>query len=324
MTASQTLPWLEPLQARLRAAKADKRLPHAMVLQGTAGIGGDWLAQWLARLVLCDENNAPCGHCQNCTRLQRGQHPDCMTISPSEESKEIRIDQIRELIEDLSLTSHGSGAKIAIITPADRLNRNAANALLKTLEEPAANTLIILVAAQPGRLPPTIRSRCQRMVLSVPSESQCLAWLQDQVRETQAVPVAASVAWRGVLEVLGRQPLDVLSADAPAISAIASDTQEALERGIRGELDAVETAEKWSKTGYELRLRCIETWITKRLRNLGATQQLSSGSSALNIRALFELHDAVVELRLLMDVPLNRGMALERCLWRLPTLRLSA
>ena len=308
------LPWLEPLQQRLRTAKTNNRLPHALILQGTAGIGANWLAQWLARLVLCAAGDAPCGHCQSCTRLQRGQHPDCLTISPSEDSKEIRIDQIRELIEDLSLTSHGGGAKIAIITPADRLNRNAVNALLKTLEEPTARTHIILVAAQPGRLPATIRSRCQRMVLPVPSEAQCLGWLQGQAH--------APAAWPGVLQILGRQPLDVLSADAPAVAAIASETRDVLERGIRGDLDAVQTAEKWSKADYELRLRCIETWVTNRLRDLGATKQLPAGSPALNIRALFELHDAVVELRLLLEVPLNRGMALERCLWRLPTLRL--
>ncbi len=91
-----------------------------------------------------------------------------MRVSLVEESRQIRIEQVRELADELALTSHQGGYKVGILTPADALNRFAANALLKTLEEPPARTLLILVATQPSRLPATILSRCQRLRVRAP------------------------------------------------------------------------------------------------------------------------------------------------------------
>src|SRR6185312_6892575 len=95
------------------------------------------------------------------------------------ESKQLRIEQVRELAEELALTSHQGGYKIGILSPADSLNRFAANALLKTLEEPPPRTLLILVASQPSRLPPTILSRCQKLRVQPPKRAESLEWLQQ-------------------------------------------------------------------------------------------------------------------------------------------------
>src|SRR5581483_3689892 len=106
------------------------------------------LAHWIARLVL---------------RTERDLHPDWIQVQPVDDSRQIRIEQVRDLAQELSLTSHQGGYKVGVLSPADVLNRFAANALLKTLEEPPPRTVLILVATQPSRLPATILSRCQRI-----------------------------------------------------------------------------------------------------------------------------------------------------------------
>ncbi len=123
-------------------------MPHALLIHEAPGAGGEWLANWTARMVLGTDKDL---------------HPDWVRVHPIDESKQIRIEQIRELGEELSLTSHQGGYKVGVISPADVLNRFAANALLKTLEEPPARTVLILVVTQPSRLPATILSRCQRI-----------------------------------------------------------------------------------------------------------------------------------------------------------------
>ena len=119
-------------------------MPHALLIHEAPGTGGDWLAAWGAALVLCERgNSAPCGECSGCRRVASLHHPDVSWVRPLEESRQIRIEQVRELSAELALTSHGGGYKVAILTPADALNRFAANALLKTLEEPPARTLLL-------------------------------------------------------------------------------------------------------------------------------------------------------------------------------------
>src|SRR6185503_642307 len=125
------------------------------------------------------------------------QHPDLTRIVPIEESKQLRIEQVRELGEELSLTSHQGGYKVGILSPADSMNRFAANALLKTLEEPPARTLLILVASQPSRLPATILSRCQKLKVRAPTRAESLEWLQA----TQG-PEHGQADWNGVLDVI--------------------------------------------------------------------------------------------------------------------------
>lgn len=320
LTLRSELTWLNATQARLREAQAGGRLGHALLLQGSAGNGAAWLARWLAALVLCEQRSrAPCGECRACSQVEQGQHPDFHWLEPVEDSREIRIFQVRELMDELALTSHGNGWKVAVLSPADRLNRNAANALLKTLEEPAARTVLILVAAQPSRLPATIRSRCQRLDLPVPDPVATAAWLGTQ---------DATAATRKVAQLLALEPLAAMTMDTDAALRSTEETLAGLRDGLDGRLDVVATAERWGSSDYELRLACIENWLTEQLRrgagdvgaspNLRAAAHLPAPLPALNIRALFELLDAVRELRRLADAPLNRSLGLERILWRVP------
>jgi len=311
--------WLSAETATLAAAHAADRMPHALLIHEAPGAGGDWLAAWAARLVLCTQRDrAPCGACLSCQRVLAGQHPDVMTLRLVEDSQQIRIEQVRELSEELSLTSHQGSYKVGVVSPADALNRFAANALLKTLEEPPPRTLLILVATQPSRLPPTILSRCQRIRVRAPTRAEALAWLRG---------ARGPGDWDAVLEVIGEAPMLAAAADAQVTVQTGREMAQGLEQAVSGALDPVATAEKWARSELPLRLRCFENWLTERIRERagGATlfpevragTHLPASRPDLNIRKLFEVLDGVRELKSSLDAPLNRGLALESLLRRL-------
>ena len=196
--------WLAPAIASLDAARKAGRLPHALLIHDSgAGAGGDWLANWAASVALClTPDDAPCGKCAGCVRVANNQHPDLTWVVPTEDSKQLRIEQVRELAQELALTSHQGGYKVGILSPADSMNRFAANALLKTLEEPPARTLLILVASQPSRLPATILSRCQKLKVRAPTQAESLEWLQatqgagDSRKWSRSVGALAPHVWQ--------------------------------------------------------------------------------------------------------------------------------
>jgi DNA polymerase III subunit delta' len=310
--------WLAPAIASLNSARKAGRLPHALLIHDTAGGGGDWLANWAASVALClSPDDAPCGKCLGCVRVANNQHPDLTRVVPIEDSKQLRIEQVRELAQELSLTSHQGGYKVGLLSPADSMNRFAANALLKTLEEPPARTLLILVASQPSRLPATILSRCQKLKVRAPTRAESLEWLQA---------TRGAGDWAGVLDVLGEAPFDAADADPKAIPALGAETRRTLEEMEAGTADPVATAERWHRADTALRLRCFETWLTDRIQRQVAPAaavgnsgpaHLPRGLSIMNIRGLFELVEAVRDLRSSLDVPLNRSLALELLFRRL-------
>jgi len=239
-------------------------------------------------------------------------------VHPVDESKQIRIEQIRELGEELSLTSHQGGYKLGVISPADVLNRFAANALLKTLEEPPPRTVLILVVTQPSRLPATILSRCQRIRIAAPERSEAVAWLEA---------TRGKGNWNAVLDIVGEAPLLAAESDPEAVVQIGTEVRRGLEDAVAGRSDPVATAERWSRAELPLRLRCFENWLTERIRaqgespgfltEVGAVTYLQRPQTVLNIRGLFELLDGVRDLKAALDTPINRGLALETLFRRL-------
>jgi DNA polymerase-3 subunit delta' len=181
--------WQRDAAASALAARA--RWPHALLLEGRRGIGKRALALHFAQALLCEAprpDGGPCGRCASCRYARAGTHPDLRLIEPIERDEEgnetaldeIVVDRIRELIDFTQLSTHRQRAKVAIIIPAELMNPAAANALLKTLEEPPAGTYLILVSHQPGRLRATIVSRCQRLAAPEPDPSVAAAWLAKQ------------------------------------------------------------------------------------------------------------------------------------------------
>ena len=180
-------PWHEDAWARLQARRERDALPHALLLAGPAGLGKrDFLAAFVKGL-LCQQpvGGEACGTCRACQLVDAGTHPDLITLSfglrkDGVTRSEIVVDQVRDLSQRLSMASQFGGWQVVTIDPADAMNAAAANALLKTLEEPTPSTLLVLVADQPARLPATIRSRCQRIDFLVPPRDVALDWLRAQ------------------------------------------------------------------------------------------------------------------------------------------------
>jgi DNA polymerase-3 subunit delta' len=242
-------------------------------------------------------------------------------VSP-EESKLIRVEQIRELSEQLALTAHGGAATVAVLQPADAMNAFAANALLKTLEEPRPGTTLILVTAVPSRLPATLLSRCQRLRVRAPQRAEALAWLTAQ---------RGAQDWDAVLDVIGNAPLQAVSLDPGEVARLRQETLTALRAARNGELDIAATAERWARGEHlELRLACIENWLTCRIDAWAAgagagadsgdemrnSTHLSYPADAANMAPLLRLLDAVYELRRLALTAINRSLAVEQLLWQ--------
>lgn len=177
-----SLPWQEEQWRLLLVRKKINRLPHALLLEGQIGLGKFNFALALAELLLCEQNDkTACGKCRACHLLNIGNHPDLIMLGPEETSKTIKIHQIRELVNTLNQTAQFAGYQIVIINPAETMNRAAANALLKMLEEPPGQVMILLLTHQPALLPATIRSRCQRVIFSPPSLAQGKQWLSKHL-----------------------------------------------------------------------------------------------------------------------------------------------
>ena len=193
------LPWHAEHWARLQARRQRGAMPHALLLTGPVGLGKRAFAQRFVQGLLCQQpvDGDACGHCRSCLLFAAGTHPDVISLSlglrkDGVQRSEIVVDQIRELSARLAMSSQFGGWQVACIDPADAMNTAAANALLKTLEEPSAQTMLILLADAPWRMPQTIRSRCQRIEFHLPDEAQALAWLQAEgVRDAAAALNAA-------------------------------------------------------------------------------------------------------------------------------------
>lgn len=225
------------------------RLPHALLLIGPRGVGKLALAEAFAASLFCESSagdGRACGQCPACNWFQQGHHPDYRLLQPdalSEEegaeeggrkekaSQQITIDQIRALDDFLVVGTHRAGLRIIVVNPAEAMNRNTANAVLKTLEEPPPDTLFLLISNEPTRLLPTIRSRCQTVVVNLPPAREAVrALAEDGVADAErwlalaggapgvAAELAASGAggWIDLLtaQLAGWRELDPLSAAA--------------------------------------------------------------------------------------------------------------
>lgn len=172
-------PWLNQPFAQLQQAKAQNRLPHAVLLTGHEGIGKHIFATRLMHWLHClaPLPQAACGKCDACQQMQVGSFPDHTLVEPEDTGKNIRVEQIRTIVEFCHHTAQHGGYRTVLINPADAMNMNAQNALLKTLEEPGERTLLLLVTHQLNQMLPTIISRCQQIQVPMPTIKESIAWL---------------------------------------------------------------------------------------------------------------------------------------------------
>jgi DNA polymerase-3 subunit delta' len=303
--------WFSGPLSDVNAALSAQRLSHGILIHEDPGAGGLELAHWIAQRLSCtDASRAPCGDCQSCRWVAVGQHPDVTRLSPEGDSSQILIQAVRDLSADLALSAHGKGYKVAIIAPAEAMNVFAANALLKTLEEPPSRTLVLLVTSQPSRLLPTLRSRCSKLRLAGPTRDEAAKFL---------VAARGAGPWEEALAATGAGPFALLEADPSALAELRADTLRTLRELGSGNLQPPAVADKWARGELATRLACVESWITERILEstpIRDATHLSGSGLAPNICRLFELSDAVRDMRKLSLTSINKTMAVEALLWR--------
>lgn len=186
-------PWLRPDFEKLVASYQAGRGHHALLIQALPGMGDDALIYALSRYLLCQQpqGHKSCGHCRGCQLMQAGTHPDYYTLAPEKGKNALGIDAVREVTEKLNEHARLGGAKVVWVTDAALLTDAAANALLKTLEEPPAETWFFLATREPERLLATLRSRCRLHYLAPPPEQYAVTWLSREVTMSQDALLAA-------------------------------------------------------------------------------------------------------------------------------------
>jgi len=319
------LPWQTEQWQQLVSRQRQDKLPHAVLLSGAEGLGKRQFANQFAESLLCHDNNADataCGQCRGCLLLRAGSHPDIKYIEPEEAGKAIKVDQVRALTNFTVLSAQfDQGYKVVLIGPAENMNRAAANSLLKTLEEPADNTVLILYTSAPQRLLATIKSRCQRLNFIAPTYAVATEWLTSQ-------SVANAQQW---LEIADGAPLAALNLAHHEDDSIEAryesglDTLEALQARRK---DPISIAADWHKKDSLQVLKWLTNWVMDIIRiaqgghsvTITCPSQharLENFANQLDADALHAYLPHLYEaLRLLSTTSVNQQLLLEEILIR--------
>ncbi len=273
----QIYPWQQRQWVRLADAFAKDRIPHALLLAGQAGLGLNHFVSCLAAKWLCAEpvTDKACGKCRSCLLFQVGNHPDIARLEPEEAGKQIKVDAIRDLIRFIQLSSQYGRGKIAVIAPAEAMNRSAANSLLKILEEPPAGSIFVLITQQAAFLPVTIRSRCQRLDFAPTYDDSALQWLAKEIS-------ADTSRAADMLTLSGGRPLH-------AITLIENDTVTRQSQVLSdlAKLDSVSadvtgTAQRWHDIGAADVFGWLQSFLASMTRLKVTGSQQTEDASALN------------------------------------------
>lgn len=314
---SQVLPWQQGAWQSLVELHHADRLPHAIMLAGQRGIGKRLLGEALSSLVLCTQPMATvaCGSCRNCLLNKAGSHPDVLMIEPEEVGKAIKVDQIRRLGSFVANTSSQGGKKVLLIDPAEAMNINAANALLKNLEEPSGDTLIVLVCHLPSQVMATIKSRCQIKTLALPTQTQSQTWLAQQLS-------LAGDEMTELLEASSGAPLAAKALFDSGGLEQRRDWQQALIAVAEGRLSALEVAKKWYSQPPLPLVEGLLLWLNDMARvQAGAAgsqlpESLKSLAARVSAAYLYRYMDKTLQLKrqLLAGNNPNKQLLLEEAL----------
>jgi len=307
-------PWQQQQFQTLQNAVAEGRLPHALLLSGKKGLGKLEFAKSFAHLLLCQEpqGHKPCGKCHSCQLFKAGTHPDLNLIAP-EEGTVIKVDQVREMVEKNSLTPHVSSSKVYLFVDADTMNIAASNSLLKTLEEPSPNSLIILITSRPDLLSATIRSRCQQLKFNLPSQQQAIEWLSTQSTRADA---------KTLLNLAQGSPLTAVNIDSEDQIALNDSVFADFGRVIFGKSDPVKVASEWQKHDLKLIFNWLTIWVIDVIRlkyndsepminSANKLKALMKIASVFTLEQLFELYDQQLQTGRLLDKQVSKPLLVE-------------
>jgi len=313
---SEHYPWQHAQWAEIQRRIQGDNLPHALLLSGSAGLGKQEFARDLASVLLCSHSDKimqACGRCQQCRLLRAESHPDFYPIDRAQGSRQILVDQIRALNAYMVMGSQYGRYKIGLISEAETLNRNAANSLLKILEEPPASSLIVLVSSSYMQIPATLRSRCQRVLFSLPSRAKAAAWLSEQVPDCNA---------QLLVSLAHGQPLtakDYCGGDILQIRDLAFSD---LSQLLMGRVSAVTLAKRWQKMSFPMLLDWMLSWVmdivrlrfnadTNHLDNPDFYPGLDGFSKGIKLECLYGLLDELLEYKGTLDIALNQRLRIE-------------
>lgn len=295
-------PWQDSQWHRLTAAARAGQAGHANLFSGREGGGHQEFADAFAKYLLCENSSdelSPCNECRSCLLVEAGNHPDLLQIKPEEEGKGIGIDQIRALSAFYSLKPHYAGNKVAIVSPADAMNRAAGNAILKTLEEPPAHAFLLLVTNRFDAISMTVRSRCQRLAFEHIEQPTVLAWLSEQIGDTEHAQSLLNVALGSPLKALA-----LAEADGPPIGQVLGKIWSMLAKGRIGPLEASKQCADFSlKVIVEELLRLNYLMIVAKQGMSGAfnlqdekpNRNLQALLDGLNLKDLYAISDVIHE-----------------------------
>lgn len=319
------LPWHQPAFKALWERR--DRLPHALLLHGRAGIGKQRFAAGLAQGLLCEAPTpaGPCGACPSCNWFAAGHHPDFLKIEPTalevpEEGEEapkadkkkpsvqIAVEQVRGVADFLAVSTHRGGLRPVLIHPAEALNTSAANALLKSLEEPPPHTVFLLVSHRPNQVLATIRSRCQLVALRMPTAAEAKGWL-----DAEGVADADLALAYG-----GGAPL---KATEPPVENYWALRRQVMGHFANPRLDALSAAEAGIEAGVPLVLEWLQKWtydlalhrLTGAVRyNVDQRAALDRLAPATDPVRILRLHRDVTGMQRHAHHPLNARLFLEQ------------
>lgn len=314
---AEIFPWHRQIFSQLAGQLEAGKLPHALLFSGNPGLGKLTLAQQLAGTLLCGGRLAggqTCGECPACMQLAAGSHPDFLYLTLEEDATAIKVDQVRALAGALSMCAHGQGFKVAIIAPADLMNANAANSLLKTLEEPSDNTVLVLVSDRPSRLPATIRSRCQQVRFNAPDQALAMEWLSGHLADAQQARIC--------LELAAGAPLAALELAADGVVEARRERLGQLVDILDGRTTALDVAQTWSKDEGLQAIRWMRDWLMdmlrirmtgqhQEIRNIDLADALDGLARKLDKRVMFEQLDRINRVLVAGAGSLNRQLMTE-------------
>ncbi len=313
----QVYPWQKKEWDQLVNQENNGRLPHAVLLTGPKGLGKKDFAMAFAHRILCeDKEKKPCGHCRGCRFFGNGTHPDFFLIEPEVDSKSIRVEPIRELVDQLNQTSQRNGYQVVVISPVENMNRAAANAFLKTLEEPQGNVLMILVCHQIGKLLPTIRSRCQRISFSCRSSEAAEKWLAESISDKEKAKRLLKVAHFAPLQAMEYDRQNYLATREMIFANLLSIVQQ--------QANPIPIVSRWMKENIDDVLNVIASVLDDLIRlHLGVDSsylvnqdflpQLQAINPAFSKRTLLALSSTCQEVCRLNKEPIaiNQALLLE-------------
>jgi DNA polymerase-3 subunit delta' len=321
MQPETIFPWQASQWQQVWQSHQQGRLSHALLLSGMSGIGKKHFAQVLAHSLLCitpSQEGVACGECRSCHLLRAGSHPDLSVIEPEETGQVIKIDQIRELVGFVNESAGQGGYRVIIIRPANAMNVNASNALLKSLEEPTPRCLFILVSDQSARLSATIRSRCQKMYFQKPEYDKalhCMSSLSegDLTRRELALRLSNGA------------PLKALELLSGNFLTQRQDLYQGLFALSQAKADPVQFAVRWQEMDFRMLFDLMHNWLRDLLKlklthgnaeviNADFNESYAHLIKKLSIKNLIRYIDYVQKTDMNISGPcnLNRQMVLEQ------------